>query len=73
MNSRQESESISILKSMINELRNYKRDREVILAEAVKKRLNESLAIYYRSLELAQERLEYSNNLKVIRNLNKYE
>ena len=73
MSSHQEHESIKILKSMLRELSNYKRDKSVILQEAIKKRLNESLEIYYKSLELAQERLEYSNNLKVIRNLNKYE
>lgn len=73
MNSHQEPESTIILKRMIRELNDYKRDRSTILTESVKRRLNESLAVYYKSLELAQERLEYSNNLKVIRNLNKYE
>lgn len=73
MNSHQEHNSTVTLEYMLRELSEYKRDRDVILTEAVRSRLNESLSTYYKSLEAAQTKLEYQNNLKVIRAINKYE
>lgn len=73
MSSNQEHNSTKLLKLMIDDINHYKRDRSVILRDAINKRLNESLAIYYKSVQDAEEVLENRSNLNVIRKLNKYD
>lgn len=71
MSSKQESNKTSSLYRMIRELNEYKRDREAILKDAITERLNESLKNYYDSVMRAYEKLEYKNEIRVLRKLNK--
>lgn len=71
MSSTQDSNATRTLYRMIEDLSNYKRSREEIINSAVKTRLNESFRNYYDSIMRAYDKLEYANELKLLRKLNK--
>ena len=60
-----------MLYSMLEELENYHRDRSYVFEEAVKKRLGESFKNYYDSVMKTVNRLEYANELRLLKKLNK--
>lgn len=71
MSSTRDSNGTGTLYRMIEDLSNYKRSREEIINSAVKTRLNESFRNYYDSIMRAYDKLEYANELKLLRKLNK--
>ena len=73
MYSNQESSHTKrLIEYMIRSLDDYKLgDKRIILENAIKKRLNESIASYDHDIEQIKIRLENKDTMKTMRGLNK--
>lgn len=60
------------LYNIIEDLNKYKRNKEDLLPEYINKRLNKSLAVYYKQLMNSFDFLKYKNSETVIKNMNRY-
>ena len=59
------------LENMLNDMKNYHRDKNSLLIYYINKRLNESLNIYYKELENSITYLSSKNDMKVLKKMNK--
>lgn len=59
------------LRKIINELSNYKRDKDYLRSYYVKIRLDQNLIQYYKKLQQSIEFLQQRDNKKVLRRLNR--
>ena len=65
--------NVDKLYNMINELSEYKREKNKLLPMYVNLRLNQSLQVYYKEVVDSFNYLKYKNELRLARKLNKYE
>jgi hypothetical protein len=65
--------NIADLQNMILDLSNHKRRRDDVIEQCVAERLNKSLRVYFRDLTDAASSLEYRDNIRVARALNRGE
>ena len=63
--------STHILYRMIGDLGRYRRNRSDILKEAVKQRLNESFKNYYDSVMRTYDKLEHTDELRLLKKINR--